>query len=492
PMSHQLLLSTSGTHTESTIPSSLVANNLTGTNTQETSGSLITNTYIAPIGNTTTSSLSSASALSPNTWGFALASTTPGIVTNNFNTASEYTSTDQSIQNTNKYASVPTSGNEVLLTQDTTGTSSTTIYYGVLADRDIPAGSYGNTVLYTALAEQPNEIRVVANNTMDPAVIDITSPHQTTTIYTSINTTASDLGTATISFTNSSDSTETGTCDNPTVATDSNNYVYITCTSPDVKKGNYNVSVTLSAFGRILTGSNVVTYDGTATMANLTYMQDMTRGICQNTPIGNTRVLKDSRGMGSSGNDTTSGYNVLKANDGNCWMTDNLNLYNKIIYARDSDFDDADYTIPASSTWTTRTMEAKVHVGAVSPYVGKVYYTWAAANALIDGSTTKDQNNSICPKNWKLPYDYSELLGSYNISNYQELISTTVLNFSEENGRWQYDWNSVTPGGNFWTSHPYPNNIGARCLYYRQDDGGLHVNGNFSKGFGNSVRCVAR
>ncbi|MBR3323273.1 hypothetical protein IKG16_00060, partial [Candidatus Saccharibacteria bacterium] len=81
PMVHQLLLSTSGTHTESTIPSSLVANNLTGTNTQETGGSLITNTYIAPIGNTTTSSLSSASALSPNTWGFALASTTPGIVT---------------------------------------------------------------------------------------------------------------------------------------------------------------------------------------------------------------------------------------------------------------------------------------------------------------------------------------------------------------------------------------------------------------------------
>ena len=83
PLNHQLLLSTSGTHSESGIPSSIVANNLTGTNTETTTESgntsLVTNTYIAPVGNVTTSSLNSASALSNNTWGFALSSNTSGI-----------------------------------------------------------------------------------------------------------------------------------------------------------------------------------------------------------------------------------------------------------------------------------------------------------------------------------------------------------------------------------------------------------------------------
>ncbi|MBR0403077.1 hypothetical protein IJI55_00795, partial [Candidatus Saccharibacteria bacterium] len=66
------------------------------------------------------------------------------------------------------------------------------------------------------------------------------------------------------------------------------------------------------------------TYDGTATMANLTYMQDMTIGICQKTPettsYASAPTLTDSRGKGNAGSQTGT-YKVIKAKDGNCWMT---------------------------------------------------------------------------------------------------------------------------------------------------------------------------
>ena len=135
PLTHQLLLSTTSPSTTTK------SNNLTGDNTQESGGIPVLNTYIAPVGNTTTSSLNSATTLSSNTWGFAMSSNTRGIESNNFD--SDYSTTT----NNSKFTTVPVNGSEVLLTQDTEPTSNTTIYYGVLANRDIPAGSYSNTVL---------------------------------------------------------------------------------------------------------------------------------------------------------------------------------------------------------------------------------------------------------------------------------------------------------------------------------------------------------
>lgn len=90
--------------------------------------------YISPASSTTTSPTS----LGLNQWGFAT----------NIDTTTAY-------QNPAKWAAVPTYGNEVILKQSTAATEAndkTNIVYGAYVNNTIPAGTYSNTVLYTAIA----------------------------------------------------------------------------------------------------------------------------------------------------------------------------------------------------------------------------------------------------------------------------------------------------------------------------------------------------
>ncbi|MBR3135150.1 hypothetical protein IKG54_01105, partial [Candidatus Saccharibacteria bacterium] len=494
---HQLLLSTTSPSTTTK------SNNLTGDNTQESGGIPVLNTYIAPIGNTTTSSLNSATVLSNNTWGFALSSNTRGIESNNFD--SDYSTTT----NDSKFTTVPVNGSEVLLTQDTEPISNTTIYYGVKADRDIPAGNYSNTVLYTALAEQPSEIRV------SPSTINLSDPYQTLTIYTSISTTDTDLGTATVAFKNSSGDIETDTCTNVSLHTDSNNYLYATCTSPTLLVGNYDVVLTLNKYGRVLEGNNDITYEGTSPMQQITTMQQMTTNICQNSPIGTTMRLRDTRGMGNAGSNTTGTYGVIRAKDGNCWMTDNLNLYNKTIAAADSDFTSpTSYTIPASITatnqWNSNIYNAKrVEVAhglgneatQDQSYWGEVFYNWtvAVAKETAAGVTTAP-NTSICPKGWTLPTNggvgvnksWAKLLDAYSITTGTQLLANTYLGFSLYYGFWNWD-NASEYGqgiyGLFWSGTPSSE---TSAYYLGYISGAVNPQDNYDKGRGLIIRCVAR
>ncbi|MBR3323404.1 hypothetical protein IKG16_00770, partial [Candidatus Saccharibacteria bacterium] len=434
---------------------------------------------------------------------------------------SEYTSTDQSIQNTNKYASVPTSGNEVLLTQDTTGTSSTTIYYGVLADRDIPAGSYGNTVLYTALAEQPSEIRVTSLNastgtvSRDPAVIDIsstTSLHSTVTIYTSINTASDSLGTASVVFkdnsNNAAGTVEDTNCTNPVVSRDSDNYLYITCTSPAMPVGTYDVEVTLDTFGRVLTASRAIEYSGTPMIQSITTMQQMTTDICKTMPIGQTVKLKDTRGRAYAGGSSDT-YNIVKAKDNHCWMAENFDLYNKTVAAADSDFTSGTYTLPASSDWNWGALEdystARIHRPMKAGYTGQIYYNWCAATALSECSTTIQAQQSVCPKNWTLPskMQYQTLMNTYSLNNGTDIMTgkngSSILGLSqyfgiwgatapEEQGQGAYtELITATPSTEY--KQTYPNNS---IIYLLQYDSDKITMLSYWKNNAYPFRCIAR
>ena len=406
PLTHQLLLSTTSPSTTTK------SNNLTGDNTQESGGLPVANTYIAPVGNTTTSSLNSATALSSNTWGFAMSNTTTGIETNNFNTASEYESESQTTLNSNKYATVPTNNNQVLLLQDTTAESTTTIYYGVKADRNIPAGSYSNTVLYTALAEQPSEIRVMANGKLNPT-IDMASPNQTLTVYTSISTTSSSIvgETATIKFYQTENNTlvEKGTCANPSINLDADNYLYVTCTTPVLSEGVYTVELTLTNLGRVLTAENVVTYSGDP-LDGIETMQTFTAAACNRLPEADTAgnniyTLKDSRDNKS--------YKIAHLADNNCWMVQNLALENVIISGADSNLpSDVSVLLPPAATTGYTNQESLQIWDEYTGYEGN-YYNWCAAIASVTNcSATTEQTTSICPKYWRLPSNAGNL--SYN------------------------------------------------------------------------------
>ena len=185
-------------------------------------------------------------------------------------------------------------------------------------------------------------------------------------------------------------------------------------------------------------------------------MQDMTHDICNNVDIEESELqLIDVR--------DNKVYWVAKLKDGNCWMTQNLDLdlvqnktyihadtdlgwspndFNvnaswtptsdlswaqnktapyyvdpgdKYVYTSNSDADDIIYNSLSDCTIAGHTDCQHYHIGN--------YYNWNAARA--DGN----DNTSICPAGWRLPNldsnEYGNLLVSYNII--QNNTSTTYL-----------------------------------------------------------------
>ena len=250
-------------------------------------------------------------------------------------------------------------------------------------------------------------------------------------------------------------------------------------------------------------------------LADITTMQAMTTDICNAALIGETASLTDTRG-GGSGGATTQKYGVLKAKDGNCWMTNNLNLYNKTISSTDSDFPSGNFTIPNGITtptdWNTNVYNApKVEVSqGMGQYAdktnqygtwGQVYYNWTAAVAKeTTAGVTTAPNTSICPKGWTLPTNgdkginksWAKLLDTYSITTGAQLLANTYLGFSLYYGYWSWDGaseNGQSNGGSFWSSTPSSE---ANAYYLNYWSTGVNPQTNYHKGYGFSIRCVAR
>ena len=251
------------------------------------------------------------------------------------------------------------------------------------------------------------------------------------------------------------------------------------------------------------------------TISDITTMQEITSAICVATPTGTKATLRDTRGSGNAGSGNGN-YGVVKAADGNCWMTDNLNLYNKTIAATDSDFTSpTSYTIPAGITATTDwpggnsfnvpRVEVAHGLGQYATqdqaYWGQVYYNWTAAIAKETISIyTSSDDASICPKGWKLPTNggpstdksWAKLLDSYSITTGAELLANTYLGFSLYYGQWDRNNASENHQGNsgyFWsgTIATYYNAFG---LFYSSNT--VNPQNSLHKAQGASIRCVAR
>ena len=132
-------------------------------------------------------------------------------------------------------------------------------------------------------------------------------------------------------------------------------------------------------------------------------------------------------------------------------------------------------------------------------YSAENYYNWSAAIASNDTTTftepKSNANNSICPKNWRLPQnnptnDFNNLLIAYNITNSQALnllltpiwwaLSGDVSNgaIGGQNGRARY-----------WSSTIY-NNAGAYRPSIMRNT--LLISDYGWRGYGFSIRCLAR
>ncbi|MBR3323763.1 hypothetical protein IKG16_02670, partial [Candidatus Saccharibacteria bacterium] len=276
-----------------------------------------------------------------------------------------------------------------------------------------------------------------------------------------------------------------------------------------------------------------ITYatDNTQVFGGIVYMQQMTSAICTNatetTSYTSASTLIDSRGKGNAGSQTGT-YKVIKAKDGNCWMADNLNLYNmtgnNAITSTNSDIPSGSYEIPDGITQTSqwgsniydRPMIEVAH--GLGNYAdknnthgtwGTVYYNWCAATATsgassINCNTTTPPDTSICPKGWTLPNgdnqsvnkSWARLFGSdvgYNYTAGSQFVNNTnVLGFALYYGHWHWDSASEIYQGHsgyFWSGTP-SSEAGVYRLGY--DSGGINPRGDNDKGNGFSIRCVAR
>lgn len=210
--------------------------------------------------------------------------------------------------------------------------------------------------------------------------------------------------------------------------------------------------------------------------SGITTMQAMTSTICSTASRGTTGLLQDTR--------DDKVYSIFKANDDNCWMSQNLDLdlFTNVSFTNtDTDLNSVNSWTPERNTIPTNNLSASTWIdNNDNPYSynpGYTYYytsgtndndttynsiascvaanhtitecshyhagnlyNWSAAVASNNTSSLTTQYtqapNSICPKGWRLPYgptsssdytDFNDLLAAHGIINYGASGSNVYL-----------------------------------------------------------------
>ena len=326
------------------------------------------------------------------------------------------------------------------------------------------------------------------------------------------------------------------TTSSPTEA-DTYNLTFGTKVDTSLPSGTYSNDVVVSV---VANPAFVPVFDGIQTM------QEMTSTICADAAENDTAQLTDTR--------DGKKYWVTKLADGNCWMTQNLDLdltNGKALTPDDSDVSydwnpprstEKNGTVTSSNTNTetyswdfglyvkndpddygsycddVKTMngcegwtDATDLTPAETEWTGSVdntvsdstydahflignFYQWNAATAGTgDTITSAEAKDSICPKGWQLPTSNNSNSGSFG-GLVGSLNSTTITQapyYFNPSG-YVYLGSLLSAGreGVYWSSTAYSNTSGA---YYLAFYSGL-VNPSsyyFGRYFGQSVRCLA-
>ena len=274
-----------------------------------------------------TASSVAANSLAANTWG--------------------YSADDQT------YSAVPTTASDPALLAnvdgETTGTTSGSVisasipvYYAANVDTSIPAGSYSNRMTYSAVVDGG----IITNATLtkieiDGAEVDTMQPEVENTLTVTTNLMTNTYGTPRV-YLETTDPSGYQECGSVVVSRNDSGYMTITCkvtptqaatgvTLHIVPKGSsddrfctdgtYIPDTSDCEAGDWKWGSLVVEVGDIMTppvFGSITTMQEMTSEICAAAKEGDTTRLKDTR--------DDKMYWVAKLADGNCWMTQNLDL----------------------------------------------------------------------------------------------------------------------------------------------------------------------
>ena len=352
------------------------------------------------------SSPAAANALAANTWG--------------------YSTDDQT------YSAVPTSDSDPALLAAVDGstvgssaggviTASIPVYYAANVDTSIPAGSYSNRLAYSAVVDGG----IITNATLtkieiDGAEVDTMQPEVENTLEVTTNLMTNTYGTPRV-YLETTNPAGYQECGDVVVSRNESGYMTITCkvtptqaatgvTLHIVPKGSsddrfctdgtYTPDTSDCEAGEWKWGSLVVEVPDIVTppkpLMEQTYMQDMTPGGCAISNEGDTKRLIDKR--------DGKYYWVAKLADGNCWMTQNLDLD---LDGRTLTPDDSD----VSSDWNFDTGAADTGGG---------WYT-AANQGSGSGSTDDDDNIQSWDLGeyvWKTPNNSGFCYPNTNFSHY--------------------------------------------------------------------------
>ena len=461
-------------------------------------------TSAAPAIKATASSVA-ANSLPANTWG--------------------YSTDDQT------YSAVPTNNSDPALLAAVDGstvgsnaggviTASIPVYYAANVDTSIPAGSYSNRLAYSAVVDGG----IITSATLtkieiDGAEVNAMQPDAENMLTVTTNLMTNTYGTPRV-YLETTSPAGYQECGGVVVSRNESGYMTITCkviptqaatgvTLHIVPKGSsddrfctdgtYTPDTSDCEAGEWKWGSFVVEAPDIIALPQsfeeIEYMQHMTPEICAPANETDAKQLIDQR--------DNKTYWVAKLNDGNCWMTQNLDLdlsTSKTLTPADTNIS-SNWT-PSTSTTTTisgynsdtgKSYDARdqayegsynANYPTTAHYLVGNYYQWSAATAGYTGTSQSTQ--SICPKGWTLPSrsQFQTLinngLSGRNFMNapYYLLRGGNLSSSSLSGaGSYGYYWSS-TPNGssNAYLLNFYSGNVTTND-YYRYN--------------GRSVRCVA-
>lgn len=374
--------------------------------------------------------------LEDNSWGYAIA----GL--NNFNASYDTINPSTSAL----FAAVPEKDAEQLIHNHTGRATDdeTEIYFATKANTNISSGSYKTTILYTTLSEATDQHRTEINVSTEKA-LKVGYEGEVALMETSIMT-SRNIDNLKI---------KVNGIETPIIEVVNEGPLEMYFAIPDgFDEGDYDVELIIGSLAESYTVPGAIVVE-----AEEMEMQRMTSSLCASLEIGDERQMTDSR--------DGKVYWFAKLKDGNCWMTQNLDLdlsTNVTLTSENTDLNTVDsWTPPVSTltvngTWndsgygsfdpgntyyvpsTTPTTgnycdsiplsscrvtmngsEVKEGFTSVDKWQGHThagnYYSYYAVVAGSQGKVdvNSDAPDSICPKGWKMPTskDYSNLFQYY-------------------------------------------------------------------------------
>ena len=429
----------------------------------------------------------------------------------------------------NLFSALPSNSDPYELKKTSSPTSgsgdTTTISFGVNVDTTLPAGSYANAIVISAVTNYvPQPILDVypttgwAGDTItlysNGGFVNVQSVQIGGTDCTSINVKSADELTCTLP-----DKAETDT----TSGTDNGYSIQVNVVGGQMENHNFTI--------RYFNPNRTETASVSNTQITNTNMSNFTGVDCGSLSVGDIVSLTDER------NGQT--YRIKKMQDNKCWMVDNMKYLGEgitisnvdgtegiILNDTDGKYNTVDGTSTQSSTNSDKAfynnpMSASYCYGTSiqSSYTKCGYlYNWYAATAgtgtYATSTTGTNVSGSICPTGWRLPSVMSDGSTATGNGTRYTVADFAVLNASMNAGSlttgsttgypagWQFTgaWSGVFSGGwnlgffsqgsdgYYWSSTAYSSTNAGDLLF-----GSSYVNpGNYytNKYYSRAVRCV--